>query len=459
MDYTDQTVQFIKSLQWEDLPEAVQHQSRRCLLDSLGALLAGTQTPVSHLTSAFVQEQFQGDAATVLGSSNTEENRVSAVGAVLANGVAGNALDIDDGYRLVKGHPGACVLPVALAAGETTNCSGKAFLTALVIGYEVGIRAGLIRHARSQTYHSSGSWGAIAGAAVASKLFDFDASTVRHSLGVAEYHAPIAPMMKGIDTPSMGKDSIGWGCMVAMSSALMARKGFTGIQPLFDDTPKTAWIDSLGKEYEILNLYFKPYAACRWAQPAVEGALKVIRDNALSADRIKNIVVRTFAEAAVLDCSYPETTEAAQYNLSFPLAMAIIDGEVGPRQVLPPRLHDHDVHALMDKIQVTVSADLQQNFPAEALAETAIETTGGEIFESGVMSARWEPPDTLPSDDELVEKFYSLVEPVVGAEQTRAIESMIWEFEACADVRSLINLCRIPDLAAATDDSKRSFER
>ncbi|MEM8505575.1 MAG: MmgE/PrpD family protein [Cyanobacteria bacterium P01_D01_bin.1] len=244
MDYTDRTIQFIESLQWESLPASVQHQSKRCLLDSLGALLAGTQTPVSRLTSAFVREQFKGDEATILGGSAVEENRfstgrvsmdrvsmgrVSTVGAALANGVAGNALDIDDGYRLVKGHPGACVLPVALAAGEAANCSGKAFLTAFVVGYEVGIRAGLIRHANSLTYHSSGSWGAIAGAAVASKLYGLDPKTIRHSLGTAEYHAPIAPMMKGIDTPSMGKDSIGWGCMVAMSSVLMAQQGFTGI--------------------------------------------------------------------------------------------------------------------------------------------------------------------------------------------------------------------------------------
>jgi 2-methylcitrate dehydratase PrpD len=80
----------------------------------------------------------------------------SVAGAVLANGFAANALDIDDGHRLVKGHPGACTLPVILAAGEMVpSCSGKAFLTALVIGYEIGIRAGLIRHALYRTYHSS----------------------------------------------------------------------------------------------------------------------------------------------------------------------------------------------------------------------------------------------------------------------------------------------------------------
>jgi 2-methylcitrate dehydratase PrpD len=437
MNYTDRVIRFVKETHWENLPEPVRHQSKRCLLDTLGALLAGTDTPVSKLVSAFVQDQFRGNEGTILGSVA----RASLVGAAFANGTAANALDIDDGYRLVKGHPGACVLPVAMGAGEAAGCTGRAFLTALVVGYEVGIRAGLIRHAVSQTYHSSGSWGAVAGAAAACKLFGFDMKTVRQALGTAEYHAPIAPMMKGIQTPSMGKDSIGWGCLVAMSAALLAQKGFTGIQPLFDDTPEPSWILNMGETYEILNLYFKPYAACRWAQPAIEGALKIARDNDLSIEQIARITVRTFSEAAALDQGYPQTTEDAQYNISFPLAVALLDGEIGPRQVLPPRIFDHDVHCVMDKVEVVAERSFQNAFPASALAEVHIETRGGESFRSGTMPARWEPSSGLPSDAELVEKFYWLAEPIMGIEKAREIEHMVWGFENCEDMNGLINLC------------------
>ena len=437
MNYTDRVIQFIRDTRWENLPEAVRHQSKRCLLDTLGALLAGTNTPVGKLISEFAQEQFKGDDGTILGQGA----RTSLVGATLANGTIANALDIDDGYRMVKGHLGACVLPVALAAGEAAGCPGRSLLTALVVGYEVGIRAGLIRHALYQTYHSSGSWGAVAGAAVAGKLFEYDVRTIRHVLGTAEYHAPIAPMMKGIHTPSMGKDSIGWGCMVAMASALMGQKGFTGIQPLFDDTPESSWINDLGRTYEILNLYFKPYAACRWAQPAIEGALKIVRGNDLAAEQIAKINVRTFSEAAALDQSPPKTTEDAQYNISFPLAVALLDGEVGPGQVSPPRLFDREVYALMDKVDVVAEGRFQKQFPAKALAEVHIETEDGQTFSSGTVSARWEPSSGLPSDSELVEKFYWLAEPIVGIEKAKEIEYMIWEFENAKDVKRLISSC------------------
>jgi 2-methylcitrate dehydratase PrpD len=438
MGLTDCAIQFIVDTDWKNVPAAVQHQAKRCLMDTLGALIAGNETPVREVMTRMAKKQLCGDEATILVSGE----RVSVAGAVLANGFAANALDIDDGHRLVKGHPGACTLPVILAAGEMVpSCSGKAFLTALVIGYEIGIRAGLIRHALYRTYHSSGSWGAISGAAVAGKLLGLDKKRLFHAMGTAEYHAPIAPMMKGIATPSMGKDSIGWGALVAILSVLMAREGFTGINPLFDDTPESEWVENLGREYEMMNVYFKPYAACRWAQPAVVGSLKIVRENRISPRDIRDICVRTFEAATKLSCTPPENTEQAQYNLSFPVAAALIDGEVGPNQVLPPRLYDSQILDLADKVHTEVSIDFEKMFPSKACAEVVIETHQGKIFNSGPVEAMWEPPDTLPSDSELEEKFHWLVDPVLGQEKTDPLAALIWDLDKMEDLNILINHC------------------
>jgi 2-methylcitrate dehydratase PrpD len=435
---TDHVIGFATQTRWQDLPEAVRHQSRRCLLDALGALIAGMETPVGGIMAEMALEQYPGNQATIL----VKHRKASLVGATLANGFAGNALDIDDGYRMTKGHPGACTLPVVLAAGEAAGCSGEEFLTALVIGYEIGIRAGLIRHATSATYHSSGSWGAVAGAAAGGRLMGLSPETLRHAMGSAEYHAPIAPMMKGIDTPSMGKDSIGWGCMVAVNAILMARKGFTGIRPLFDDTPEPAWIESLGRSYEMMNLYFKPYAACRWAQPPVEGVLAIMRNERLAVDDIRKIWVATFAEAAALIQTAPKNTEDAQYNMCFPIAAAAIDGEVGPRQVLPPRLFDRDIRRMMDRIEVTVEDRFQREFPAKALAEVTVEATDGRRFASGTLSARWDPSSTLPSDGDLEEKFLWLTGPVIGQMKARRLAEDIWSADRWTSIDPIFDGCR-----------------
>jgi len=430
--------EFVTGLKWRDLPPEVKHQAKRCLLDALGALIAGTRAPVSVLMTDFVREQLPGDRATIL----VNGKRASAVGAALANGFSGNALDIDDGYRMVKGHPGACVLPVVLAASEIAPvCSGADFLTALVVGYEIGIRAGLIRHAGCQTYHASGSWGAVAGAAVLGRMLGLDPATITQAMGAAEYHAPIAPMMKGIAVPCMGKDGIGWGCMVGMSSVFMAQKGFTGIKPLLEESPRPEWIDGLGTRYEILNLYFKPYAACRWAQPAIAGALKLLKLHRLTVADMRQIVVRTFKAAAELSRMHPKNTEEAQYNLSFPVAAALTDGEVGPRQVLPPGLFDHSILDLADRIGVEVEDEYELAFPAKACSEVVIHTTDGRILRSGTVEALWEPPDTLPTDSELAKKFQWLVQPVLGLSKTSELESLLWDFEKVPDTGILIESC------------------
>ena len=95
----------------------------------------------------------------------------------------------------------------------------------------------------------------------------------------------------------------------------------------------------------------------------------------------------------------------------------------------------------MDKIEVVVESCFQEVFPAKALAEVHVETRDGITFNSGTMSARWEPSSGLPSDNELVEKFYWLAEPIVGMEKAKKIESMIWEFEVSGDVPGLIKSC------------------
>jgi len=187
---TSRAIDFTLNTRWEDLPGAVKHQAKRCLMDTLGALVAGAQTPVAKIMCKSALEQFGGDQARIMVSGE----RTSAAGAALVNGFLGNALDIDDGYRNIKGHPGACSLPPLLAVAELAgDCDGRKFLTALVIAYEMGIRAGVIRHATYETYHSSGSWGAIAGAAAAGRMLGLTAERIVHAMGAAEYHAPIAP--------------------------------------------------------------------------------------------------------------------------------------------------------------------------------------------------------------------------------------------------------------------------
>lgn len=443
MDRTDRVLDFIQGLQITDLPSQVRHQGKRCLLDTLGALLAGTATPVARMMADFALSHLPGKQGTILVSGQ----RASPVGASLANGYAANALDIDDGYRLVKGHPGSCLLPVLLAAAEAAYRSpdGPELLTALIVGYEIAIRVGLIRDATTSVYHTSGSWGAVGGAALAGRLLDLDRTALREALGTAEYHGPIGAIMKGVAKPCMAKDTVGWGAMIAVSSVLMAQGGFTAAHPCFDEVPEAAWIDELGSDYRFLNLYFKPYCACRWAQSAIAGTLKVVRENSLALDVITAIRIITFKNAAALSRVHPTDTEHAQYNLSYPVAAALMDGEVSPTQVLPPRIFDRDLLRLADMIQVEVSSKFETAFPKKTIAEVQIETRDGRVLSSGPIEPKWEPPDTLPSDEELEEKFHRLVIPILGKQKSKELATVIWNLEDLKSMDDLLPLCLCRD--------------
>ena len=432
---------FALDTKWNDLPETVQHQSKRALLDNLGVLIAGGITPASRIIHAFVEDQMVGnnpaEACTVVSTGK----KVSAIGAALANGIAANALDMDDGYNAAKGHPGAALLPVLLASAElATGVNGRDFLAALVVGYELAIRAAMIRHATYTTYHSTGSWGAIGGAAAGGKLLDLDFGQLRCAMGIAEYFAPIAPMMKGIEVVAMTKDSISWGAMVAMSSILLAGKGFTGIDPIFADGPGPELTKGLGRDWFILDLYHKPYACCFWVQPPIAGALALIKDHDLTPEQITRIRVHSFREATRLSCAVPRDTEEAQYNLAYGLACAVLKGKVGPSEVTPPAISDPQTLAFMAKVEPVEDQEIQKGYPAKRQAQVEITTTDGRVLDSGVVDARWGVSADRPTDQDLIEKFQLVTGPVLGQTRAQALQDMIWNLEREPRAARLVDL-------------------
>ncbi|MEM9271145.1 MAG: MmgE/PrpD family protein, partial [Pseudomonadota bacterium] len=146
----------------------------------------------------------------------------------------------------------------------------------VLLGYEVGARAGMALHATACDYHTSGAWVAVATAALGSQALALSAAQTAHALGIAEYHGPRSQMMRCIDHPTMVKDGSGWGAMAGLSAAYLARDGFTGAPALTVTDAQVAglWSD-LGQRWYMLDQYFKPQPVCRWAQPAVVAALAV----------------------------------------------------------------------------------------------------------------------------------------------------------------------------------------
>lgn len=430
MTVTDPLSQFVLDTGWSSLPAAVRRSARRSLIDLVAVLAAGGRTQLSRAARETALALFGGDQASLA----FDGRRLSIAGAALAHGMTLDAMDAHDGHRLAKGHAGAGIFPAALALAEVHGLAGQELLAALVVGYEVALRAAQALHRTAPIYHTSGAWVAVGAAAVAVRLNRLPAGLLAHALGIADYHSPRSPMMRCIERPSMLKDGAGWGSLTGLTAGQLAAAGFTGTPSPLTDSEETEdlWRD-LGDRWHMLDTYFKPYVCCRWAQPAIHAAVTLQAEHALEAGDIRSIEVDTFEAASRLTVVRPQDTEQAQYSLAYSLAATLRSGRLDPEQVLPPFIHRQDVLRLADLVTARVDPELERQFPEKALARVQLELKDGRRLQSPVVSAPGDPHQPL-SDRELHAKFRRYTEPSLGPERSRAL------LEACQTLEAEENL-------------------
>ncbi|MFC7228612.1 MmgE/PrpD family protein [Salinirubellus salinus] len=413
---TDDAVAFARTASRSDAPTEVGAHLRARVLDTLAATTAGYRLPTADVVRTYATDRFADVAeATLLDGTGS---RLSLEAATLVNATAANALDVDDGNREVKGHPAAVVVPAALAAAEAADATVGEFLDGVLVGYELGVRAGLAIHATDGVYTGTGSWGALGAAAAVGRLRGLDHATLAQALGTAEYHAPRTPIMRGVERPGMTKDGIGWGSYAGVSAALLAERGFTGSGTVFDASD-VDHADSLGSRYHVTEGYLKPYPCCRWAQPGVAAVL-ALRDRAdLDPDAVERVLVETFEEATHLGTRHPDSAEAAEYSYPYPVAVALARGRFTPADLDETAREAPDVLALADRVALVAEPSLDERFPTECLARVTVETPT-DTYRSAVTRSPGAREQPL-SERERVEKARGLLTPTLDA---RALESV-----------------------------------
>lgn len=422
--------EWVCRLREKDIPPPVRAQLKRCILDGLGAAIAGTATRAGRIAASYAEEMGAPGAATILATGR----RVNVPHAVLANVVAANAYDIDDGYRPSKGHPGGFMITPALAACQERGASN--LLVGIAAGYEVATRAAVATHRFYKHYHASGSWGGLGTAACLGRILGLNEERLRWAFGLAEYHAALSPIERCLGRPAMTKDAIAWGAFSAAVAVYLAEKGFTGNPSLLEDPANADLFDDLGDRWRIFDLYFKPYACCRWAQPGVNGLQALQREHVFSAADIAGIVLHTFREATLLQQTPPRNTEEAQYHLFWPMAAVLLHGDVGPEHVDDKALNDDRMTALMERMEAVVEADIQARFPAEALAWVEVRKKDGSVLKSKLVPAQGDAHVPL-SDEQLIAKFRRLTEPRIGDKNEMLLDA-VWNCDGEDSARRLV---------------------
>ncbi len=422
--------EFVLTTRYDDIPGQTIERVKDLILDLIGVSAASHNIIASRIGRETCLRMFNGKDEDTLARILFDGRTASLAGAAYAGANQIDSLDGHDGFSLAKGHAGCGLLPALLCFAESKpEMTGREFLTAMVIGYEVACRAGMALHGTVSDYHTSGAWVSLAVAALGVRLMGGDEHILRQGVGIAEYHGPRSQMMREIDNPTMLHDGSGWGSMVGVVSAELALSGFEGAPAITIENEDAApyWSD-LGVNWLTNDQNIKLFPVCRWAHAPIQASLDLRRKYRLLPEDIDCIEILAFEEATRLAKGIPETTGKAQYSISYPVAAALAFGQVSAREVSGETFNDPVVAELVERIRVTECSICNDNFPQDRLGRTIITKKTGKVLDSGIVRAPGE--HTNPVDrNQIIAKFRAFSHPSAGVERSNAIEQAIFSLD------------------------------
>ena len=411
----------------KDLPDEVLAKAEDCIIDAIASAVPGSCADGARRVHSVAKSTFgKGDAAVWFATEH-----LHPTGAAFANAASASMLDIDDGHRHPLGHPGAAVVPTALAAASRTDTRGIDVLANVVAGYEVCVRIGMAEHRKA--YHT-GNWSGFGAAVAAGRSSGLTIDQLANALAITAYHGPrIADLTLSRDMGTNVKESIPWSVITGMMAADLAAQGFTGCRDALDIeerfTPNVAlngldggfFPTQAGRcSHAILRTYFKRYACCRWIHCAVEGLLAIMRDRNLSIEEIQEIRVETFLQAASLDnLADPPTLESAQYSVPYCMGVAAALGEDALMPMSVDSLHHPRAIELAKKITVERVEAMDPEFPVKNPARVVVTTSHGTF--DLLVTVPWGEPDQPPDRADLVAKFHALARGRIPQDQVTSI--------------------------------------
>jgi 2-methylcitrate dehydratase PrpD len=178
-------IEFLTDCKLETLPASTVHEAKRALLDTLGCMIAGLDTPLGRKLVRLSGRFTDSRGATVLGG----RKQVMHLFAAMCNGFMANAHDADDGHRMSRLHAGGIIIPTVLAAAEEKDCDGGKLIEAIVIGYELGLRAGMAS-TDGDIYYGSAYGSTFGAAAAAGWILGLYNKQIVNAMGISEMYAP-----------------------------------------------------------------------------------------------------------------------------------------------------------------------------------------------------------------------------------------------------------------------------
>jgi 2-methylcitrate dehydratase PrpD len=465
MEYiATQLADFVANVSYKDLPTAVVFKMKETILDSIGCALAARITDRARIALDLVNELGGAPQATIIGGGRT-----SWILAAYANAELIHSLDYEPcGPHFA--HVAPFVLSPELSIAERSKASGKEFITAVAVAFEIGGRfyASVPNYSPDGKHRPIASFGSVmiyGGTAGTSHLLHLNKEQISHAFGIAGTNMPVAA---GANWHILPRPSIftkfntltGWIAQLSTMASLLAERGFTGdttfldskqgfrsVMGAVDEFKPEVIVNGLGKEWwsEEWGVkgyqWMKAYPTCGANHSVMDLIIRIIRDNNINPNNITGMVIHggpntipwtePFADFVTFaDCSH---------NNAYAYAVAALHGQnVGPYWLMPDVYNDPKLRKLMKSIVV-------KEAPGEAEIIVELTAKGQKYTAAGKLNVlrTGQAGNTRPplSDDEIRSKFktnasYSSLHSSI----TDKIMEIIYKLDEIEDVSEVLKL-------------------
>ena len=443
-DYLDRLSSLVCGTNFSDLDDSAVAATRNVLMDTVGAILAGSLLSENAKFASFASRTSGKATATLFGHSHKADPMYAA----MVNATAGVSLEMDEGNRLGGGHPAIHTLPGAIAVGEEMGVSGKSLIESILVGYEVESRMGGGTQTRPNV-HSHGTWGTIGTAVAVSKLFGYDERQVKEVMNLAVSMSPAnswTPCFEGATVRNLYPGRSGFQGILAVYTH---QCGYTGIRDAPSDIYGTILgegfdtetvVAGLGDGYRIQQNYFKMHACCYFNHPTLDATVSLVRREEFAAQDVDWIKVTTVPFGAErMAADYPENMLSAKFSIPYAVAASIVRGSTDITAFYDDAISDPRTRDLASRIEVDSDPQMvvrRSDYPS---ARVSIGLKDGRILTESTTVAEGGALNPV-SREVLVDKFMYLSTPVLGVDRARRVIEVVGSVDELGDIGELTSL-------------------
>ena len=430
---TQETVrlaEYAAALRYEDLPAPVVRQAKECITDTVAAGICGSALPWSRIVIDYAERTGPVGRSHILGRGLA----VQAPAAALADGALAHAFELDSLTRPGAGaHPGATVLPPALAIAQEKGADGRALIAGFVAGNEVMIRIGRATGHTNEArgFHAPGTTGPFGAAVAAGHLLGLDAGAMTNALGIAgSLCGGLLEFARG-DGGMVKRLHLGRASEAGVLAASLAAGGFTGPRTVIEGQFGflrvfcTAWDEAeltrgLGEEFVVSSTVLKRCPCHATAHAAVKAVRELQAEHGFAGATVEAITVtgteRMVERHNILE---PADLMLAQYSIPFSVALALSREARDPESWDETALGDPQIRSLARRVRLVPEPSGGHDATGSAVTITLAD---GRRLECRAESGMLEP-------GELADKFQRLTRAALGEQGAAALYDRLQRLE------------------------------